>query len=84
MDGSMIGGRMMWVPDPKPKPVSASRWVPLAQKHGMWIDFANRCVDHVPTQANVFWGDAFDAQDVGAAVVAVAKMVDIRQKGNTP
>lgn len=74
----MRSGRLVWVEDPKPKPVSASKWVPLAQKHGMCIDFENRCVSHVHGVYE-FWGDCFAEQDVGACVVKVAKMIKVRQ-----
>ena len=68
-------GKWVFMPTPKPKPVSASKWVPLAHKHGMWIDFQNKCVTHVEGKINEYWDDTFEAQDVGACVVIVAKML---------
>ena len=61
---------------PAPTPVRTSTWLPLAKKHGMWIDFENNCVSVTKHAINEFWGDSFDEQDVGAAVIKVAKVIE--------
>ena len=80
-------GRLVWVPDPPPKPVSASKWVPLAAKYKMNICWDTKCVGThggcIPFDCT-FWGDGSDSfpQDVGAAVVALAEKIEQYRKDN--
>ncbi len=63
---------------PAPKPITTARWLPLAKKHGMWIDFENRNVTvgaGTKHYFSEFWGDCFPEQDVGALVLRAAKMI---------
>lgn len=57
---------------PTPVPIKASRWVPLADKYGMSVDFGVKCASVVGADVIVFWGESFAEQDVGAAVLKVA------------
>lgn len=64
---------------PAPKPISAARWLPVARKRGMWIDFENNNVTvgaGTPYYFSEFWGDCFSDKDVGALVLRVAKVFD--------
>lgn len=63
---------------PVPKPISAARWVPLAAKHGMDVDFKSKCVFHEVEVA--FWGEDWCEPDVGACVVKVAAAIDAASK----
>jgi len=78
-----VKGRLVWVPDPPPKPVSASKWLPLAAKHKMNICWDTR---YVGTHAGctpfdcLFWGEDQECQDVRAAVVALAEKIETYRK----
>lgn len=63
-----------FAPKPDPKPISAARWVPLAEKHGLNIDWETKCVGNIGITE--FWGSSWCEPDVGACVVKVAKMID--------
>lgn len=67
-------GQWKFIPDPPPKPVSASKWVPLAAKHEMVIDWCTKCVSTLKSDT-VFWGADWCEPDVGAAVVKLAAML---------
>lgn len=68
-----------FAPRPAPKPISAARWVPLAKKHGMSIDFTSKCVGVIGITE--FWGDPCFEPDVGACVVKVAEMINSSSHG---
>lgn len=70
-----------FAPRPAPKPISAARWVPLAKKHGLDIDFKTKCVSH--ESAVEFWGEDWCSPDVGACVVKVVALVDSSNHGIT-
>lgn len=78
-------GRLVWVPDPPPKPVSASKWVPAAAKHKLNICWDTNCVGthagSIPFNCK-FWGGDFDAQDVGAAVMEIVAEIETYRKEN--
>lgn len=78
-------GRMVWIPDPPPKPVSASKWVPLAAKYRLNICWDTKCVGThascIPSDY-YFWGEDWCAPDVGAAVVALVAKIEKYRKEN--
>lgn len=59
---------------PAPKPISAARWVPLAKKHGLIIDFETKTVGNL--SITEFYGADWCAPDVGACVIKVAEMIN--------
>lgn len=74
-----MNGRFVWVPDPPPKPVSASKWVPAATKHKLNICWDTKCVGTPAGHRNFdckFWGDSFEFQDVGACVMALVAQIE--------
>lgn len=85
--GYAMKGRLVWVPDPPPKPVSASKWVPLAAKYKMNICWDTHCVGThagcIPFDC-MFWGGEFNAHDVGACVVALAEKIETYRKEYKP
>lgn len=72
MKNKSIASLFVDAPQPAPVPVKASRWVPLAQQHGMSVDFGVKCVSVVGGDVIEFWGESFAEQDVCAAVLKVA------------
>lgn len=64
----------IFAPNPAPKPIGAARWVPLAKKHGMIIDFETKSVGTLTITE--FFGSDWCAPDVGTCVVKVAEMID--------
>nr|WP_314606530.1 hypothetical protein [uncultured Janthinobacterium sp.] len=70
-----------FAPRPAPKPISAARWVPLAKKHGLDIDFKSKCASH--ELAIEFWGEDWCSPDVGACVVKVAGIIESNDRGTT-
>lgn len=66
---------------PTPKPISAARWVPLAKKHGMIIDFETKSVGTLTITE--FFGSDWCSPDVGACVVKVAGVIDSRDHQTT-
>ena len=71
----------IFAPKPTPKPISPARWLPLAKKHGMDIDFETKCVGIVGITE--FWGSDWCSPDVGACVVKVAAMIDAGKTDKT-
>lgn len=71
----------IFAPKPTPKAISARRWVPLAKKHGMNIDFETKCVGTIGITE--FWGGYYFEPDVGACVVKVAEMIDAGKTDKT-
>lgn len=70
-----------FAPKPVPKPISAVRWVPLAKKHGMMIDFETKCVGVIGIYE--FFGSDWCAPDVGACVIKVAEIIASSDHGTT-
>ena len=83
----MMRGSFKWVPEPPPKPVSATKWIPAAAKYKLNICWDVQCVgtpagaEHHVTN---FWGDTFEAQDVGACVMAVVAEIKSYGREVTP
>ena len=85
--GGSMSGRLVWVEDPPPKPVSAAKWVPAAAKHKLNICWDVQCVGTPAGHAHPvtsFWGGSFAARDVGACVMAVVAEIEGCSKGVTP
>jgi len=83
----MTRGSFKWVPDPPPKPVSATKWMPAAAKHKLNICWDVKCVGTPAGAAHPvteFWGDSFEAQDVGACVMAVVAEIEQAQGKAAP
>lgn len=80
MKDKSIASLFVDVPQSAPAPVKPSRWVPLAQQHGMSVDFGVQCVSVVGADVIEFWGDSFAEQDVGAAVLKVASSMKEKAK----
>jgi len=75
----MIRYPNIFTPTPAPKPIGAARWVPLAKKHGMIIDFETKSVGTLTITE--FFGSDWCSPDVGACVVKVAGMIDSSDHG---
>jgi len=71
----------IFAPKPVPKPISAARWLPLAKKHGLVIDFETKCVGTLTITE--FFGSDWCAPDVGACVIKVAEMIDAANDAET-
>lgn len=71
----------VFAPRPVPKPISATRWLPLAKKHGMIIDFETKTVATITVTE--FFGADWCSPDVGACVVKVAEMIDSADAAKT-
>ncbi|MDX8121607.1 hypothetical protein SKZ59_07490 [Janthinobacterium sp. GMG2] len=71
-----------FAPKPLPKPISAARWVPLAKKHGLNIEWETKCVGNIGITE--FWGGPCFEPDVGACVVKVAKMIEASAERKSP
>ena len=71
----------LFAPKPVPKPISAARWVPLAEKHELYIDFSNKCVGVIGITE--FWGAPCFDPDVGACVIKVVEMINSRSRAAT-
>lgn len=62
-----------------PKPITPSKWVPIAEKHKLEVSYRSKCVTYAGDSGLFiveFWGDGFLEKDAGNVVLKVAKMIE--------